>query len=163
MWLFLSQSFGCLSRFFPSWFWFYVIVFNIKFRCFSPTLIEEEEEWIDAKDFKHILDLRHKILLFLLKNSIRSFAVKDATFSYQRCSLSLSKSTIFPFSRRGLSHQMCFLWMSKMGLPPVHATFPCPRCYLSLPKMVPFPIKDEPFPIKNWAFPCQRGVFPCQR
>jgi hypothetical protein len=24
----------------------------------SPTLIEEEEEWIDAKDFKHILDLR---------------------------------------------------------------------------------------------------------
>ncbi len=118
---------------------------------FSPTLIEEEEEWIDAKDFKHILDLRHKIRPFLLKNS-RFFVVKDATFPSQRCYISLSKmppflvkGTLSPFPRWSLSYQRCLLSVSEIGLPPVkYGTCPCP-IDLSLLKMLSFPFKDGAF------------------
>ncbi len=100
-------------------------LFNFKFRYFSPTLIEEEEEWIDAKDFKHILDLRHKIRSFLLKNSIRSFDVENATPISQRCDLFLSKVRSFPFQDGAFPIKGASFQFQKWGCPrskmgPVH-------------------------------------------
>jgi hypothetical protein len=147
-------------------------LFNFRFRYFSPTLIEEEEEWIDAKDFKHILDLRHKIRPFLLKKSIKFFPVNafpSKRCPCPRCLLSMTKIRSLPFLDgafpiKGASFQF-LRWgslLSMMEPVPVQVTFPCQKCCLSFSKMVPFPAIDKSFPVKDKPFPVKNAFFPFQ-